>query len=190
MHNVDFKKYGTLIGFDDGHIPEGVKKNTKIFQSNDEKKAQNENVPPSVQIYKDALPPHLCQQIYDHTAERERPWGTYITREEAMQCQPGSESGSESSTDNSAGSAEHANAVIQKLAASAVRHFIFSNHNEHAHDLGESEGDNHYHYHSSRIQQISGPRLTPNKNNSMQWSSNLGSSRSDRIFRSLSHRLC
>ncbi len=112
------------MDFDDGHIPEGVQIPTKLFRS-EVATAAPQNCPPSVQVYDEALPASLCQSIYNVTAGREMPWGTYVTKEEALSVNATVEF-------PACGGRMHLNGecldmdIIQDLATRAARHFIFS----------------------------------------------------------------
>ena len=160
---IEFEKFGILKDFDDGHIPEGVESPTKLYQSKHnhdetERTAAQHASTPSVQVCKEALPPSLSRQIYHHTVEREIPWGTYVTKEEAMavhvQCPPLEhhvvhvDETSPSKFPEGKRESTNDNDMIQKLATCAVRHFIFKHHDE---DKS-----------SQNIQQIAGHRLSPN----------------------------
>ena len=86
--NWENRTAGTLIDWDDGHVPERFlletepreKHKTKLWRYN-----KNENRSrPFVCIHDDVLPPQLCHEIYQYTTHREeeRPWGTYVRLED------------------------------------------------------------------------------------------------------------
>ena len=132
--DVPFEKDGNLVHFEDGHVPEtNIQSRTQIVKYYDAPPN------PSVQIYDNALPSSLCHEIYDHTVKHDIPWGTYVTKEEALnECVDPTISAIRSSSSD----------TIQDLAKRAVRHFIFKNHDE---------------LQSAQIQQVAGKRLRPEK---------------------------
>jgi len=133
--DIPFEKYGYLEHFVDGHVPENINSSilqTKLVKYNDEPTT------PSVQIYSNVLPPSLCHEIYNHTVKSDIPWGTYVTKEEAMDF-----SLEETTGGNTAFTSSD---MIQILATKAVHHFIFK-----THDNSQSE----------QIHQVIGKRLRP-----------------------------
>ena len=104
----NFEKYGRLEDFNDGHQPECTSSPTKLLQYDDHCGE------PSLQIYENVLPESLCNEIYNFTIKEDIPWGTYVSREEALNDKRGYKNDTNS------------NSQIQKLAVEAARHFIFT----------------------------------------------------------------
>jgi hypothetical protein len=132
--DIPFDSYGNLVHFDDGHHPETnvTDSPTKLVKYNDEPPT------PSVQIYNNVLPSSLCHEIYNHTVKQDLPWGTYVTKSEALnECAGGP------LTTKSGNATSSPSDIIQHLANRAVRHFIFNNRDE--------------------VQQVAGKRLRPEK---------------------------
>jgi hypothetical protein len=141
--DIPFEKYGHLEHFIDGHVPENISSTTsqtKLVKYNDEPTT------PSVQIYSNVLPPSLCQQIYNHTVKSDIPWGTYVTKEEALNCSLEETTGVDATLCTDGNNAFTPSDMIQILATRATHHFIFK-----ANDNSQSE----------QIHQVIGKRLRP-----------------------------
>jgi len=141
--DIPFEKYGKLEHFMDGHVPENISSSilqTKLVKYNDEPTT------PSVQIYSSVLPPSLCHQIYNHTVKSDIPWGTYVTKEEALNCSLEETTGVDATLCAGGTNAFTSSDMIQILATRAVHHFIF-----------KANGNSQ----SEQIQQVIGKRLRP-----------------------------
>lgn len=96
---------------------------------------------PFVFIYQNALPRDLCNAIYDITAERDIPWGTYVTKKQALEEEQDADHGKSillthrKVVDGDVEKSEilfekhsqwhQQEDLIHKLAKEAVCHFIF-----------------------------------------------------------------
>jgi len=124
-----FEKYGNLQPFDDGHIPEtahGIK--TRIVSYAD---CSDDIESSTVQIHDKVLTSSLCEKLYERTVEHEIPWGTYVTKEEAMSAakiidEDGLLDGRQSDTKCEEQFQSFSANTIQELATEAVAQFLFS----------------------------------------------------------------
>jgi hypothetical protein len=82
----NFELYGKIYDFNDGHTPETFPKDSKgkIVIYNDDRTTTNGANQSTIQIYENVLPDNLCKKIYDMTCEMDEPWGTYVTKENAL----------------------------------------------------------------------------------------------------------
>ncbi len=133
---MSYELYGKIRDFDDGHVPEIVPNATTRILSYSSTPMKHSHVKdlkpdaiclnsaykrrPTIQVYDEALPVSLCQAIYDVTINHDIPWGTYVTKQDAMDTIRESSFFRKSKEEPTTKS-------IQELAIQAVAHFIFRN---------------------------------------------------------------